>query len=100
MVFGGIVATIVAAKIPHQFVDPTVWMRVMGLTSKRADPDGTRRRAIELWPGENYRFSAKSAHNRADAALIAAYGLTTTASLGGLTSPAKAATAAMQTETG
>ncbi len=54
-----------------RFVTPASWKRHHGLS---ADKEESRRRALELWPGNAGLFKRKKDEARAEAALIAAFG--------------------------
>ena len=56
-----------------RLVPPASWKLAMGL--RGLDKDGSRRVACELWPQQAELFRRKSDHNRAEAALLARYGL-------------------------
>ncbi|OUJ16502.1 hypothetical protein [Acetobacter sp. DsW_063] len=69
----GVVEGIVAAlKIPMTLVRPTKWKKAMCLT---ADKGTSRARAMMLWPSEACRFARVKDDGRAEACLIAQYGL-------------------------
>jgi hypothetical protein len=58
--------------IPMYIVAPTTWKSYFGLS---ADKDESRRLATLIWPNKAGVFRRKQDHNRAEAALIAAWGL-------------------------
>ncbi len=66
----GIVATL---GLPYEFVRPDVWKRALGLIGK--SKDDSRRLAQQLYPVDAVSFSRKGDHGRAEATLIAHYGL-------------------------
>lgn len=62
--------------IPVRMVSPVVWKRAFNLIG--GDKEASRARAIERWPNAALlHFSRKKDHGRAEAALIAAWGLHT-----------------------
>lgn len=69
----GVVAGVIGSlEIPIRWVSPASWKRAMRLT---ADKEAARLRALETWPNHARDFARKHDHGRAEAALIAAYGL-------------------------
>ena len=69
---GALEAAIEALGIPLTVIESTAWKKAHGLI-KRGKED-SRQRAIRLFPGAA-GFERKLDHNRAEAALIAYYGL-------------------------
>lgn len=68
----GVVEGVLAAyEIPTTLVTPQAWMKAMGV---RAGKDGSRERAMQLFPQYADRFARKKDDGRSDAALIAKYG--------------------------
>ena len=77
----GIVEGVVAAAmVPVMYVAPAVWKRHFGLASEK---EASRQRAIEIWPESASLFSRKRDHGRAEAALIARWGLSARTVSGG-----------------
>ena len=70
--YGTILGVLGAVAIPVRFVTPTQWKKAMGLDSSA---ETSRARAIETWPHHAGLFSRKKDHNRAEAALLALWGL-------------------------
>jgi hypothetical protein len=70
--FGGIIGVFAALESPVRLVAPTVWKRHFGLAG--ADKEASRALAIHTFPACANHFSRKKDHNRAEAALLAAYG--------------------------
>jgi crossover junction endodeoxyribonuclease RuvC len=70
--YGTILGVIGALAIPVRHVSPTTWKRALRLNS---DGEFSRARAIETWPEHAELFKRKKDHNRAEAALLAVYGL-------------------------
>ena len=58
---------------PISYVAPARWKRKLGLSP---DKNVTRARCVELWPTHRNEFVKVKHHNRADAALLARYGVT------------------------
>ncbi len=61
-----------ALQVPIMWVTPGQWKRSLGLS---ADKEAARALAIEAWPDMRGQFSLKKHHGRAEAALIARYGV-------------------------
>lgn len=71
MAYGTVLGTIGALMIPLHLVRPPEWKKAFHLG---ADKERSRAMAIRLWPDED-QFTRKKDHGRAEAALIARYGL-------------------------
>lgn len=70
----GIIEGVLAAyEIPVTLVTPQAWMKGMAV---RAGKDGSRERAMQLFPAYSTLFARKKDDGRSDAALIAKYGAT------------------------
>jgi len=70
----GLVEGILASfDIPTSIVPPMVWQKSL---SVRGGKDGSRERAMQLFPAQADLFGRKKDDGRADAALIAYYGAT------------------------
>jgi hypothetical protein len=69
--FGVLVGLICANFIPLHEVAPSTWKSRMKVTG---DKDEARKAATVLWPTATGEWPAKKDHDRAEAALIAAYG--------------------------
>ena len=68
----GVVEGVLAAyEIPTTLVTPQAWMKAMGV---RAGKDGSRERAMQLFPQYSMTFSRKKDDGLSDAALIAKFG--------------------------
>jgi crossover junction endodeoxyribonuclease RuvC len=65
----GVLATL---GVPMTFVAPQVWKRVLGVPAAK---DGARARASQLMPGAAHHWQRVKDDGRAEAALIAYYGL-------------------------
>jgi hypothetical protein len=70
--YGTILGVLGAIAIPVRLVTPTQWKKAMGLDSSA---ETSRARAIETWPHHAALFARKKDHNRAEAALLALWGL-------------------------
>ena len=71
----GIIEGVLAAyDIPATLVTPKAWQKAMGV---RNGKDGSRERAMQLFPASAEMFQRKKDDGRSDAALIAKYGVTT-----------------------
>ena len=69
---GALEACIEGLLIPHTVIESTSWKKANGLIKRQKED--SRQRAIKLFPGAA-GFERKLDHNRAEAALIAWYGL-------------------------
>lgn len=68
----GVLEGVLAAyEIPTTLVTPQAWMKSMGV---RAGKDGSRERAMQLFPQYADQFARKKDNGRSDAVLIAKYG--------------------------
>lgn len=70
---GLMVGIAIGLDIPYEIVDPNVWKRHMRLTGKTKND--SRARASELMPTYAHVWAGTTQHGRAEAALIAYYGL-------------------------
>jgi len=70
--FGAICAVLGARRIPVVLHRPNAWKKAMRVTKDKAS---SRQKAVELWPGESERFRLVKHDGRAEAALIAKYGI-------------------------
>lgn len=61
-----------ALKIPVMWVRPQQWKKSLGLPS---DKEASRAMAIQAWPEMRHVFARKKDDGRAEAALIARYGI-------------------------
>jgi hypothetical protein len=69
----GVVEGVLAAlNIPVTYVAPATWTRAMG---KPHGKDASRHRAMELFPDHQQRFKRVMDDGRAEAALIATWGI-------------------------
>jgi crossover junction endodeoxyribonuclease RuvC len=66
----GVLATL---QIPVTIVPPQTWQKAVSL---RGGKDGSRQRAMELFPAYASEFSRKKDNGRSDAALLAWFGAT------------------------
>lgn len=69
---GTVVGVLAACSIPIVWVTPAKWKNASGLSS---DKEHSRQRAIETWPSSSSLFARKKDHGRAEAALIASWGI-------------------------
>jgi crossover junction endodeoxyribonuclease RuvC len=70
----GIVKGVLAAfQIPTHLVTPVKWKKAMGLNASK---DGSRAKAIEMWPEQASMFKRVKDDGRAESCLIALWGLT------------------------
>ena len=69
---GAIEGVIAARSIKSTLITPQTWQKAMGVSGGK---DGARARAMELFPYQMDFFKRKKDDGRADAALIACWGL-------------------------
>jgi crossover junction endodeoxyribonuclease RuvC len=72
MGYGIVLGVAAALMIPINYVTPQQWQREMKVQSGK---DASRQRAMELYPQHSAFFARKKDHGRADALLIARWGL-------------------------
>ncbi len=70
---GMIEGVLAALQIPVEYVAPQTWQKAVGM---RAGKDGARARAAEIFPAYAHVFARAKDDGRADASLIAWYGVT------------------------
>ena len=70
---GMVEGVLAALQIPYDYVTPQTWQKAVGA---RGGKDASRLRAMELYPAYANEFRLKKHDGRADAALIAWYGVT------------------------
>lgn len=70
---GALEACVEGLLIPLTVIEPMAWKKAHALM--KCGKEDSRQRAIRLFPGNHSFFSRKLDHNRAEAALIAWYGL-------------------------
>jgi crossover junction endodeoxyribonuclease RuvC len=70
--FGGILGVLAALEIPVRLITPSEWKKHFKLVG--ADKEASRALAIRTFPACASHFSHKRDHNRAEEALLAAYG--------------------------
>lgn len=77
----GIVEGVVAAlEIPMTFVQPQAWRKAMGValaagSTSAQRKEASRQRAMQLWPHQSAVFARKLDADRAEAALMARWGM-------------------------
>ena len=71
MAYGMVLGVIATQKIPLHLVTPARWKKAFNLS---ADKEQSRALALRLWPGCD-EFGLKKSHGKAEAALIARYGV-------------------------
>ena len=72
---GALETVIALSEIPFEIVEPAMWKRALRLPGK--DKEAARQRALQLLPAGYSVFARRKDHGRAEAALIALYGLRT-----------------------
>jgi crossover junction endodeoxyribonuclease RuvC len=70
---GALEASIVLCEVPIEIIEPSAWKRHWHLPGK--DKERARQRALELFPAAHALLARKRDHGRAEAALLALYGL-------------------------
>jgi crossover junction endodeoxyribonuclease RuvC len=70
--FGVLEGILAALGHPITIVPANVWKKAMGLTK---DKELSRQRATQLWPDASHQWDRKKDQDRAEAVLIAEYGL-------------------------
>jgi crossover junction endodeoxyribonuclease RuvC len=70
---GALETVITLCAIPIEIVSPGVWKRSFHLIGP--DKEQSRQRALELFPAAHAFFTRRKDHGRAEAALLAVYGL-------------------------
>jgi crossover junction endodeoxyribonuclease RuvC len=70
--YGTLFGVLGALAIPVRHVSPAKWKKSMNLNS---DAEESRAKAIETWPDRAGWFTRKKDHNRAEAAILALWGL-------------------------
>ena len=68
---GVVIGALAACGIPTTIVNPKVWQMAVKV---RGGKDGSRQRAMEIWPDQADLFKRIKDDGRSDAALIAIYG--------------------------
>ena len=69
---GALEAVIACCKIPMTIVEPSGWKKFHQLRGK--DKEGSRQRALQLFPAAHALLARKKDHGRAEAALLALAG--------------------------
>jgi crossover junction endodeoxyribonuclease RuvC len=69
---GAIAGVVAGLQLPMTFITPRMWQKAAGVGPL---PDEARQRASQLYPATAGRLVRKKDCNRADAILIARYGL-------------------------
>lgn len=73
LTYGGVVATAMTLDCPVEIVSPLKWKRALGLIGK--DKEASRAKALKLYPTLADMLKRKMDHNRAEAVLLAHWGL-------------------------
>lgn len=72
---GALEAAVVLSAIPLEIVEPSAWKRHWRLPGK--DKERARQKALEVFPAAHGALARKKDHGRAEAALLALYGIRT-----------------------
>jgi crossover junction endodeoxyribonuclease RuvC len=86
---GSIEATITLSAIPVEFIEPRIWKKFFRIFGK--DKERARQLALEKFPVQHSLFARKRDHNRAEACMLALFGVL---SFSSATFPARASTGA------
>ena len=70
---GALETTIALSGVPVEIIEPSVWKRALRLPGK--DKEAARQRALELFPSAHGLLARKKDHGRAEAALVALFGI-------------------------
>jgi hypothetical protein len=71
---GQIETTVALCNIATEIVEPSMWKKHFRLPGK--DKERARQLALDTWPASHRLFARKKDHGRAESALIALYGFT------------------------
>jgi crossover junction endodeoxyribonuclease RuvC len=69
---GALEAIIALCNVSLEIIEPSMWKRALRLKGK--DKEGSRQRALEMFPHAQHLLARKKDHQRAEAMLIAVYG--------------------------
>jgi crossover junction endodeoxyribonuclease RuvC len=69
---GSLETVIACSSIPHSIIEPAAWKKFHHL---RGDKEASRQRILQLYPAQHSLFALKRHHNRAEAVLIALFGI-------------------------
>jgi crossover junction endodeoxyribonuclease RuvC len=69
---GALEATVALCNVPLEIVEPSMWKRALRL--RRKDKEGSRQKALELFPHAQHLLARKKDHQRAEAMLIGYFG--------------------------
>jgi crossover junction endodeoxyribonuclease RuvC len=72
--YGGIKMALAACSVPFTVVTPVKWKPAVGI-QKGADKEASRQRALQLFPDQAANLARKKDHARADAILLAYFGM-------------------------
>jgi crossover junction endodeoxyribonuclease RuvC len=70
---GAIEAVIVCCEVPMTIIEPTAWKKFHGL--RGGEKEASRQRALQIFPAAHALLARKRDHGRAEAALIAHFGM-------------------------
>jgi crossover junction endodeoxyribonuclease RuvC len=76
-VYGGTKMALAACGVPYTIITPAKWKPAVGIAAG-AEKEASRLRALQLYPGEAANLARKKDHARADAMLIAYFGMKAT----------------------
>jgi crossover junction endodeoxyribonuclease RuvC len=72
--YGALKMALAACGVPYTIIAPAKWKPAVGVL-KGADKEASRLRALQLFPDQTANLQRKKDHARADAMLLAFYGL-------------------------
>jgi crossover junction endodeoxyribonuclease RuvC len=79
--YGGLKMALAACGVPFTIVTPQRWKKALGVLTG-ADKEASRQRALQLFPDQAANLVRKGDHARADAMLLAYFGMQVSAPLG------------------
>jgi crossover junction endodeoxyribonuclease RuvC len=74
--YGAIKMALAACGVPYSVITPGKWKPAVGIQTG-ADKEASRQRALQLFPGQAANLARKKDHARADAMLLAYFGVKT-----------------------
>jgi crossover junction endodeoxyribonuclease RuvC len=74
VVYGATKMALAACGVPYTIITPAKWKPAVGILTG-SDKEASRLRALQLFPDEAMHLARKKDHARADAMLIAHYGI-------------------------
>ena len=72
--YGAVKMALAACGVPYTIITPVKWKPAVGVL-KGADKEASRQRALQLFPDQAANLARKKDHARADAMLLAYFGM-------------------------